>query len=114
MRILASLNSPYVIGYRESFIRGDTLFLILEYAGGGDLQQKIEYIRRKGPNYYFDEQLVWTYLMQMLQGLNALHQNNIYHRDIKCANVFLTADHKHIKLGDLNVAKVISRTDVLA
>lgn len=33
-------------------------------------------------------------------------RNNIFHRDIKCANLFLTKDHKHLKLGDLNVAKV--------
>jgi len=46
--------------------------------------------------------------------LNELHQNSIYHRDIKCANVFLTADHKHLKLGDLNVAKVVARENVLA
>lgn len=43
----------------------------------------------------------------MLIGLNELHNNGIYHRDIKCANVFLTLDHKHIKLGDLNVAKIV-------
>ncbi|KAM3141843.1 hypothetical protein pb186bvf_006165 [Paramecium bursaria] len=113
VRILASLNSPHIIGYREAFIKGDTLFLILEYAGGGDLQQKIEYIRRKGSNYFLEETLIWNYIADILQGLNALHSNNIFHRDIKCANLFLTTNHKNLKLGDLNVAKVV-KPNILA
>ena len=41
----------------------------------------------------------------MLRGLKALHDIKIVHRDIKCANVFMTKDMV-VKLGDLNVSKV--------
>lgn len=41
----------------------------------------------------------------MIQGLKALHDKNILHRDLKCANVFLNKAGK-VKLGDLNVSKV--------
>lgn len=41
----------------------------------------------------------------MLSGLHALHRAKIVHRDLKCANVFMTKDGI-IKLGDLNVSKV--------
>lgn len=44
----------------------------------------------------------------MTKGLRALHEINILHRDLKCANVFCTKDHKY-KLGDLNVSKVAKR-----
>jgi NIMA (never in mitosis gene a)-related kinase len=40
--------------------------------------------------------------------LKALHDLKICHRDIKCANVFLTKDGI-IKLGDLNVSKVAKK-----
>ena len=41
----------------------------------------------------------------MVTGLNALHKVKIVHRDIKCANVFLTREGT-VKLGDLNVSKI--------
>ena len=44
----------------------------------------------------------------MLRGLQALHDRSIVHRDIKCANLFLTKDGV-LKLGDLNVSKVAKR-----
>lgn len=42
----------------------------------------------------------------MLRGLSALHEIDVMHRDIKTANVFLNKN-KSIKLGDMNVSKVI-------
>lgn len=41
----------------------------------------------------------------MVTGLNCLHAKKIVHRDIKCANIFLTKDGV-VKLGDLNVSKI--------
>ena len=41
----------------------------------------------------------------MTRGLKTLHSMNILHRDMKCANVFISKD-KIYKLGDLNVSKV--------
>ena len=40
-----------------------------------------------------------------MKGLKTLHELKIVHRDIKCANLFLTKDGL-LKLGDLNVSKV--------
>ena len=54
------------------------------------------------------EKEVWRYFIQMVSGLEALHNLKIVHRDIKCANLFLT--HSGIlKLGDLNVSKIAKR-----
>lgn len=44
----------------------------------------------------------------MTNGLKSLHDKKILHRDLKCANVFITAD-KVYKLGDLNVSKVLKK-----
>ena len=41
----------------------------------------------------------------LISSLKSLHDAKVVHRDLKCANVFLSADGKY-KLGDLNVSKV--------
>ena len=51
------------------------------------------------------EKKVWNYFIQMVRGVKALHDLSICHRDLKCANIFLTKDGV-VKLGDLNVSKV--------
>ena len=53
----------------------------------------------------FKEKEIWSIFYQMVNGLHCLHKHKIVHRDIKCANVFLTKDGT-VKLGDLNVSKI--------
>lgn len=105
VRILASVNHVNVIGYKEAFFEdaSNTLCVVMEYADGGDLLQLINEHKKKNTN--FNEKQVWHFFIQIIRGLKALHDLKICHRDIKCANVFLTKDHT-VKLGDLNVSKV--------
>lgn len=52
-----------------------------------------------------EEEDIWSIFFHMVQGLQALHKVKIVHRDIKCANIFLTKEGV-AKLGDLNVSKI--------
>lgn len=47
VRILASIQHPNIISYKESFLeeRTSTLCIIMEYADGGDLMQKITAVK---------------------------------------------------------------------
>ena len=64
VRILASINHPNVISYKESFFedKSSTLCIVMEYADGGDLLQKIEKIRN-GKETRMNETAVWSYLI---------------------------------------------------
>ena len=106
VRLLASINHKNIIAYKESFYneKNQTLNIILEYADDGDLQTKI--ISKKNSDNIFEEKTIWSIFIQMVQGLNELHNKKIIHRDLKSANIFLMKNGI-CKLGDLNVAKVV-------
>ena len=105
IRILASLNHKNIIGYKEAFFdeESQTLNIIMEYANDGDLSSKIKYNLRNG--LIFRENIIWSYIIQLLEGINYLHENKIIHRDLKSANLFLMKDGT-LKIGDLNVSKI--------
>ena len=108
VRILASIKSPFVIGYKESFIDevDQTLCIVMEYADEGDLFQKITLYKKLHTT--FSENDAWKIFIQITKGLYDLHSYNILHRDLKSANVFLFRDGT-AKLGDLNVSKIAAR-----
>lgn len=105
IRILASISHPNVIPFKEAFIDevSNHLCLVTEFADDGDLLQKIGLIKKR--RTHFPESEVWQIFIQTLNGLKALHDLNILHRDIKCANVYLFKNGI-IKIGDMNVSKV--------
>ena len=106
VRLLASIHHKNIISYKESFYNENdqTLNIILEYADDGDLQTKI--ISKKKSESIFEEKTIWSIFIQMVKGLNELHNKKIIHRDLKSANIFLMKNGI-CKLGDLNVAKVV-------
>jgi NIMA (never in mitosis gene a)-related kinase len=105
IRILASFNHPNIIGYKEAFYddNSQTLNIVMEYADDGDIESKIS--NNKLNKLSFQESTIWNILIQILQGLKFLHDNNIIHRDLKSANIFLMKNGL-IKIGDLNVSKL--------
>ena len=105
VRILASVQSKYVISYKEAFFdeKDSTLGIVMDYADNGDLYQKIK--EKKKKKQYFSEDLIWKIFIQLVKGLKALHDLKILHRDLKSANVFLFKNGD-VKLGDMNVSKV--------
>jgi len=106
VRILASLHNVNIVAYKEAFYdeESKTLNIVLEFADDGDLESKIQKnIKSKSS---FNENDIWNYFIQIIQGLKYLHDNKIMHRDIKCANIFMNKNGV-LKLGDLNVSKIV-------
>ena len=63
VRILASVNHPNVIGYKEAFFEDSTncLCLVMENADGGDLLMLIN--NNKKANTNFSEKQVWHFFI---------------------------------------------------
>lgn len=78
----------------------------MEFAQGGDILKQNQIHLKNRTKYKEDE--IWRALAHMTKGLKSLHDKKIMHRDLKCANVFITVDNLY-KLGDLNVSKVLKK-----
>mmetsp|Transcript_9222 Transcript_9222/g.30430 ORF Transcript_9222/g.30430 Transcript_9222/m.30430 type:complete len:490 (-) Transcript_9222:179-1648(-) len=104
IRLLASVSNPGVVTYHEAFVDGNRLCIIMEYAPYGDLSRALR--KRQTTHKPLQEDLIWSYFIQIARGLHALHQNRILHRDIKTANV-LRINPEVVKIGDLGVAKLM-------
>merc|ERR1719183_3230228 len=111
VRLLASIRSEHIIAYKEAFFDDKTrcLCIVTEYADSGDLFQAIT--KAQKARTIIPENDVWRYIHGMCHGLKALHDMRILHRDLKCANVFLSTYGAEVvaKLGDFNVSKVAKR-----
>ena len=105
IRILASLSHKNIIGYKDAFFdqKSKTLNIVMEFADDGDISSKIKYNLKNKKQ--FEENIIWQYLIQILEGLHYLHEKKIIHRDLKSANIFLMKDNT-VKIGDLNVSKI--------
>ena len=109
--MLAALDNPYIIQYCDSFMDQDQLNIVMEYAAAGNLHEVVRRGQQTGVS--LSENAVWRYLLQLLLGLQHIHDKKIVHRDIKTLNIFLAADD-FIKIGDLGVARFMSTNTKLA
>ncbi len=68
------------VGFLESFLdeKRMELCVVMEFADGGDLSAKVE--KQKATRKNMPEELVWAYLLQLLDGLSAIHAKRIIHR----------------------------------
>lgn len=78
----------------------------MEFCDDGDLFQKITHHQQNKSK--FEEEHIWKVLYDVVNGLKALHDLKILHRDMKSANIFMNKDGQ-AKLGDMNVSKVAKK-----
>jgi serine/threonine protein kinase/uncharacterized coiled-coil DUF342 family protein len=95
IKIMYSLDQPNIIKLFSHFEENDYIYLIIEFAEGGQLWDKLV---RKGR---FDEKTVQQFMREMIAALEYCHSRSppIIHRDIKPENILLDKEG-HIKLAD--------------
>ena len=102
VRVLDILDHPNVIGYFDSHREGNLLRIEMEYADGGNLHQWLQ--AQKGP---VAEAQVLRLFKQILRGMEYVHANNILHRDLKSANIFLNVKGVPM-IGDFGISRVLN------
>ena len=75
-------------------------YIVYEFCNGGDLRRYLRYFKR------FDEKVVQYLMIQVLNGINELHNKKIIHHDIKPENVLVELHPFEIKdKGNINEKK---------
>lgn len=99
--ILESVNRhPFVVKLYYAFQDHEKLYLILEYAQGGELFTHLAQERM------FSEDVASFYMAEMVLALGHLHQNlGVIYRDLKPENCLLDAEG-HLLLTDFGLSKV--------
>ncbi|KIR41972.1 STE/STE20/YSK protein kinase, partial [Cryptococcus deuterogattii 99/473] len=102
IQILSQLDSEFVTRYHGSFLKGSHLWIIMEYCSGGSCSD----LMKAG---VFREEYIAILSRELLRGLEYLHEEGKLHRDIKAANVLLTANGE-VKLADFGVSGQLTAT----
>lgn len=98
--ILSKVNHPNVVRiYHAGFSHdGKIPYILLEYVEGRPLTELIE------QNVLTLEEKLHI-LRQIAQALDAVHEQQVLHRDVKPGNIILMAENK-VKLTDFGIAKL--------
>lgn len=106
VEVLRKLSHPNIIGYYGSFIDEPFLYIVLEFADGGDLDQAIRRTKKRGRLFNQDRVLYW--FCQVASAMKYVHSKRILHRDLKASNIFLHTKDRIVKLGDFGIARVLT------
>ncbi|XP_022958034.1 mitogen-activated protein kinase kinase kinase 1-like [Cucurbita moschata] len=83
---------------------GSKLYIFLELVSQGSLMSLYQRV-------VLTDSIVSAYTRQILCGLKYLHEQNVVHRDIKCANILVDVSGS-VKLADFGLAKATKLNDV--
>ena len=99
---LERVDSPHVVRLRDMVTEGETLGLVMDYVGGGDLA---DVIRKQGT---LAPGLVASYGAAIAAGLSAIHAAGLVHRDVKPANILMddASAPPAPRVADFGVARI--------
>ncbi|CAL4921881.1 unnamed protein product [Urochloa decumbens] len=99
--LLSQFEHENIVQYYGTDKEDSKLYIFLELVTQGSLASLYQKYRLRDTH-------VSAYTRQILNGLTYLHERNIVHRDIKCANILVHANGS-VKLADFGLAKEITK-----
>ncbi|TVU45472.1 hypothetical protein EJB05_04961, partial [Eragrostis curvula] len=103
--LLSQFEHENIVQYYGTDKEDSKLYIFIELVTQGSLSSLYQ-------KYKLRESQVSAYTRQILNGLVYLHERNVVHRDIKCANILVHANGS-VKLADFGLAKEMSKINML-
>ncbi|XP_076930719.1 mitogen-activated protein kinase kinase kinase 1-like [Bidens hawaiensis] len=102
--LLSQFEHENIVRYYGTYKDESKLYIFLELVTKGSLLSLYQ-------RYHLLDSQVSSYTRQILRGLKYLHDRDIVHRDVKCANILVDANGS-VKLTDFGLAKATKFNDV--
>jgi len=102
IKILKKIKHKNLVKIYDHFKNRSYIYLVMEYAPLGDLDNYIRSLRKKGK--ILSDNTLDNIISQVTEGIDHLHVNNIIHRDIKTSNI-LVFNENLFKITDFGVSK---------
>ena len=103
---LSRFDHPNIVRILRRFEANNTAYFVMPYLPGKSLKQVIE--EQVAVDQGFTEQRLKDLLYPLLDALEVLHHEGVYHRDIKAANILLATGHRPILIDFGAARQVIS------
>ncbi len=103
-RTLEEFRHPNVIKVHNVFQDNNTVYMVMEYAEGEDMQD----LMRKG--FFHDERSLLQICVPICDGLAHVHEAGFVHRDIKPANIFVRTDGSPVLLDFGSARQAVAKT----
>ncbi|KAK7917463.1 kinase-like domain-containing protein [Apiospora marii] len=110
LKLLRDVGAANVNLVVDAFMVEQSMWIITDYCAGGSVATLMKPFTAasikglKGPR--LDEKWIIPILREVAEAIRWIHTHGVIHRDIKCANIFVTQEGG-VQLGDFGVAAMV-------
>ena len=101
IEIMRTLNHPNVVATHEVVMNDKFIFIVMDLAECGDL---LDFVIA---HQYLNEEIAQHFFIDLIAGMQYIHNNGYAHRDLKCENLLIDKNYK-LKISDFGFSTQIS------
>ena len=102
--LMVKLNNPFILSIKFAFQDESKLYIVSVFLQGGDLFYHLHH-----STINLTEEVAKFYIIELILGLEFLHQNNVIFRDLKPENILLDSEG-HIRISDFGLSKLLENS----
>lgn len=99
-QVMEVTDHPHILKLYDKIFDGNFIHLITTFCDGGNLEELILNQQKEG----IGEKAATNYLIQIAEGFKEMRKQQVIHRDLKLANIFLK--NGEVVIGDFGFAKI--------